>query len=112
MKAVVIDYFGGPEALVLKGLPEREPKAGHTIVKVKAVGSDHAESHMRKDEWPEYMPVDGFRVCRSGRGNRSRCNYRGPGSFQSPVPTPNTPACRYHILNIGPRSQKPTLIPG
>ena len=48
MKAIVIDHFGGPEALVFQELPEPEPKAGHATVQVKAIGLNHAESHMRK----------------------------------------------------------------
>ena len=60
MKAIVIDHFGGPEALVYRDLPEPEPKAGHAIVQVKALGLNHAESHMRKGEWDEYMPVTGL----------------------------------------------------
>ena len=60
MKAIVIDHFGGPEALVFQELPEPEPKAGHATVQVKAIGLNHAESHMRKGEWDEYMPVTGL----------------------------------------------------
>lgn len=60
MKVIVIDHFGGPEALVFKDLPEPKPKAGHAIVQVKALGLNHAESHMRRGEWPEYMPVTGL----------------------------------------------------
>lgn len=60
MKVIVIDHFGGPEALVFKDLPEPEPKAGHAIVQVKGLGLNHAESHMRKGEWPEYVPVTGL----------------------------------------------------
>ena len=60
MKAIVIDHFGGPEALVFKDLPEPQPKAGHATVQVKSLGLNHAESHMRKGEWDEYMPVTGL----------------------------------------------------
>lgn len=60
MKAIVIDHFGGPEALVYKDIPEPEPRAGHATVQVKALGLNHAESHMRKGEWDEYMPVTGL----------------------------------------------------
>lgn len=60
MKAIVIDHFGGPETLVYKDLPEPEPRAGHATVQVKALGLNHAESHMRKGEWDEYMPVTGL----------------------------------------------------
>ncbi len=59
MKAILIDHFGGPEVLIFKDLPEPAPKAGHATVQVKALGLNHAESHMRKGEWDEYMPVTG-----------------------------------------------------
>ena len=60
MKAIVIDHFGGPEALVFKDLPEPERKVGFATVQVKALGLNHAESHMRKGEWDESMPVSGI----------------------------------------------------
>src|SRR6266516_3751690 len=60
MRAIVIDHFGGPEALVIKELPKPEPKAGHVTIQVKAFGLNHAEMHMRKGEWDEWMPVTGI----------------------------------------------------
>lgn len=60
MKAIVIDHFGGPEALVIKELPKPSPKPGHVTIQVKAFGLNHAEMHMRKGEWDEWMPVTGI----------------------------------------------------
>ena len=59
MKAIVIDHFGEPEALVFKELPSPEPKIGHVTIQVKAFGLNHAEMRMCKGEWDEWMPVTG-----------------------------------------------------
>ena len=60
MRAIVIDHFGGLEALVIKEIPEPEPMPGHVVIQVKAFGINHAETHMRKGEWAESMPVSGI----------------------------------------------------
>jgi NADPH2:quinone reductase len=60
MKAIVIDHFGGPEALVIKEVPRPEPKPGFVEIQVKAFGLNHAELHMRKGEWAEWMPISGI----------------------------------------------------
>jgi NADPH2:quinone reductase len=60
MRAIVIDGFGGVEHLVIKELPNPEPKPGHAVIKVKAFGINHAEMHMRRGEWAEAAPVSGI----------------------------------------------------
>jgi NADPH2:quinone reductase len=60
MKAIVIKEHGGPEKLVLRELPDPEPRAGHVVIQVKAFGVNHAETHMRQGQWPEWMPVSGI----------------------------------------------------
>src|SRR5271155_1307737 len=60
MRAIVIDHFGGPEALVIKEVPRPDPKPGFVEIQVKAFGLNHAELHMRKGEWAEWMPVSGI----------------------------------------------------
>lgn len=60
MRAIVIDGFGGVEHLVIKDLPEPEPKPGHAVIEVKAFGINHAEMHMRRGEWAEAAPVSGI----------------------------------------------------
>ena len=60
MKAIVIDRFGGPDVLTFKDVPTPEPRAGHVTIKVKAFGLNHAEMHMRKGEWDEWMPISGI----------------------------------------------------
>ncbi|PQE10605.1 alcohol dehydrogenase protein [Rutstroemia sp. NJR-2017a WRK4] len=59
MKAIIISQFGGPESLVLKEIPIPQPDLGEVLVKIKAFGLNHAEIHMRKGEWAEWMPVSG-----------------------------------------------------
>src|SRR5271165_4058636 len=60
MRAIVIQKFGGPENLVIKEIPDPEPKSGHVVIQVKAFGVNHAEMHMRKGEWAEAAEVSGI----------------------------------------------------
>src|SRR5215467_4554794 len=61
MRAIVIDHFGpGLDSLVIKEVPEPEPKLGHVVIEVKAFGINHAEMHMRKGEWAEAAEVSGI----------------------------------------------------
>jgi NADPH2:quinone reductase len=38
MRAIVLEKFGGLDSLVIKEIPEPEPRAGHVVIKVKAFG--------------------------------------------------------------------------
>ena len=60
MRAIVIEQFGGPDSLVIKDIPEPEPKPGYVVIQVKAFGINHAEMHMRRGEWAEAAPVSGI----------------------------------------------------
>jgi len=60
MRAIVIQGYGGVEHLVIKELPEPEPKPGHAVIEVKAFGINHAEMHMRRGEWAEAAEVSGI----------------------------------------------------
>ena len=60
MRAIVIDHFGGLDALVYKEVPEPEPLPGHVVIQIKAFGINHAEEHMRRGEWAESMPIIGI----------------------------------------------------
>ena len=60
MRSIVLSGFGGLESLVIKELPDPEPKAGHVLIAVKAFGVNHAETHMRKGEWAEAAEVSGI----------------------------------------------------
>src|SRR5262249_56002455 len=64
MRAILRTAFGGPDVLVIRQIPEPEPKAGHAVIEVKAFGLNHAELHMRKGEWAEIADVSGIEcVC-------------------------------------------------
>ena len=60
MRAIVIDHFGGFDSLVIKEIPEPEPKPGYVVIQVKAFGINHAEVHMRRGEWAEAAEVSGI----------------------------------------------------
>ncbi|PYI18201.1 alcohol dehydrogenase zinc-binding domain protein [Aspergillus japonicus CBS 114.51] len=60
MKAIIIEQFGGPDTLVIKEIPRPEPQTGEVVIKVRAFGVNHAEMHMRKGQWAEWMPVSGI----------------------------------------------------
>jgi NADPH:quinone reductase-like Zn-dependent oxidoreductase len=61
MRAIVLSGFGGLERLVIKELPDPEPKAGHVLIAVKAFGVNQAETHMLK--------VSGLRLLRSAESS-------------------------------------------
>ncbi|HTU24190.1 MAG TPA: zinc-binding dehydrogenase [Pirellulales bacterium] len=60
MRAILRTQFGGPEVLVIRELPEPEPKAGFAVIEVKAFGLNHAELHMRQGNWAEIADVSGI----------------------------------------------------
>jgi len=60
MEAIVLEKFGGLDSLVIKDIPEPEPKAGHVVIEIKAFGINHAEMHMRRGEWAEAAKVSGI----------------------------------------------------
>jgi NADPH:quinone reductase-like Zn-dependent oxidoreductase len=72
MRAIVLNGFGGFDALVYKDIPDPEPLAGHVVIEIKAFGINHAELHMRRGEWAEAAEVSGIecvgivRACPGG----------------------------------------------
>src|SRR3954471_7304323 len=60
MRAMLRTGFGGPDVLVIREIPEPEPREGHAVIQVKAFGLNHAELHMRKGEWAEIADVSGI----------------------------------------------------
>ena len=60
MRAVVITEHGGPEVLQVQHVPDPVPAADEVLIRVKAFGINHAETHMRKGEWPEATPISGI----------------------------------------------------
>lgn len=88
MQAIVLEKFGGLDSLVYKDIPKPEPEAGYVVIRIKAFGINHAETHMRRGEWAEAAPVSGIEcvglveACGSFttycRSEKDRCGSR-PG---------------------------------
>jgi NADPH:quinone reductase-like Zn-dependent oxidoreductase len=72
MRAIIRKSFGAPDVLTVQNLPDPELEPGHVLVEVKAFGINHAETHMRRGDWPEAAPVSGIecvgvvRACADG----------------------------------------------
>ena len=49
MRAILRTRFGGPEVLVIREIPEPEPKEGHVVIQVKAIGISVLTSGSRKE---------------------------------------------------------------
>ena len=60
MRAIVLEKVGGPDSLVIKEIPEPEPRAVHVVIQVTAFGINYAEMHMRRGEWAKAAPVSGI----------------------------------------------------
>lgn len=65
MKAMVITRNGGPEVLEPRVVPDPVPNAEEVLIKVEAFGINHAETHMRTGEWPEWTPISGIEAVGS-----------------------------------------------
>jgi NADPH:quinone reductase len=63
MRAIVITEPGGPEVLQIRELPDPVPAEGEVLIRVRAFGVNHAETHMRNGEWPEAAPVSGIEAA-------------------------------------------------
>ena len=60
MRAMVITRYGPPEVLREERLPIPAPSPGHVVVRVRAIGLNHAEVYMRKGLWGEVARVTGI----------------------------------------------------
>src|SRR5438552_6363111 len=60
MRAIVITEPGGPEVLEVQEVADPVPDGEEVLIRVKAFGVNHAETHMRKGDWPEATPVSGI----------------------------------------------------
>src|SRR5947209_10322314 len=60
MRAIVITEPGGPEVLEVQEVADPVPDGEEVLIRVKAFGINHAETHMRKGEWPEATPISGI----------------------------------------------------
>ena len=60
MRAIVIKGYGGPEYLAIEERSDPQPKPDQVLIEVTAFGVNHAETHMRKGEWPEAAEISGI----------------------------------------------------
>jgi NADPH:quinone reductase len=60
MRAIVIKRYGDPDVLSIEERPDPKPQPGHVLIKVKAFGVNHAETHMREGKWPEATEISGI----------------------------------------------------
>ena len=60
MKAITLSNPGGPSVFIIKDLPVPPPQNGQVVIRIKAFGINHAETHMRKGEWAEAAEVSGI----------------------------------------------------
>jgi NADPH:quinone reductase len=60
MKAIVITAYGGPEVLTVTELPDPEPGPGEVLIRVRALGLNHAEAYMRSGSWGQVARVPGI----------------------------------------------------
>src|ERR1700676_2380585 len=51
MKAVVFDKVGGPEVMKIGEVPKREAKPGSVLIKVRAAGSNFADTLFRSGQY-------------------------------------------------------------
>ena len=56
MRAVVLEKFGGPDSLVIKEIPEPEPRAVHVAIQVKAFGINHTRCMCAGVSGPKRLP--------------------------------------------------------
>jgi NADPH:quinone reductase-like Zn-dependent oxidoreductase len=77
MRAMVITEPGGPEVLQVRDVPEPVPGEGELLIRVKAFGINHAETHMRKGEWPQATPISGIEAVGTVEDDPSGVLARG-----------------------------------
>jgi NADPH:quinone reductase len=92
MRAIVITRSGGPEVLQVQDVPDPVPGEGEILIRVRAFGVNHAETHMRKGEWPEATPISGIEAvgtvasdpsCALAEGTKVLTIMGGLGRFRN-----------------------------
>jgi NADPH:quinone reductase len=51
VKALCFSKFGGPEVLEIRELPGPEPRTGHAIIRLQAIGLNFADVYRRKGNY-------------------------------------------------------------
>ncbi|RDW86469.1 uncharacterized protein DSM5745_03111 [Aspergillus mulundensis] len=114
MKTILITEFGDPSVLKLTELPTPSPEPGQVLIKIAAFGLNHAEMHMRKGEWAEWMPVSGIECvgtvasCPSGEfelGTRVASLMGGLGRTINGSYAEYTVANASNVVPLGPAAE-------
>ena len=109
MRATVITEFGEPDVLQLQEVADPVPGDDEVLIRVKAFGVNHAETHMRKGEWPEATPISGIEAVgtvvadRSGRlaeGTKVLTIMGGLGRFRNGSYAEYTAAAASNVASI------------
>jgi NADPH2:quinone reductase len=84
MKVLCFERFGGPEVLEYREVPTPEPRPGHALVRMAAIGVNFADVYRRRGTYhlagsPPYIP--GY----EGAGTIEAISPAGPGGPDGPV---------------------------
>jgi NADPH:quinone reductase-like Zn-dependent oxidoreductase len=60
MRAIVRKNYGGPEQLELQDRPEPEMNPGSVLIRVRALGLNHAEIYFRMGLWGDVAEISGI----------------------------------------------------
>jgi NADPH2:quinone reductase len=60
MRAIVRKNYGGPEQLELQDRPEPAMSPGNVLIRVRALGLNHAEIYFRMGLWGEVAEISGI----------------------------------------------------
>jgi NADPH:quinone reductase-like Zn-dependent oxidoreductase len=60
MRAIVIQQYGGPDALTLEERLDPTPGAEQVLIEVKAFGLNHAEVYLRSGAWGDVAEITGI----------------------------------------------------
>lgn len=76
MRAMVITQYGPPDGLRVEQRPIPDAEPGHVVVRVRAIGLNHAELYMRRGEWGDVPRITGIEcageVAEDGDGRLER----------------------------------------
>ena len=95
--------------LKIQEVPDPVPGEGEVLIRVKAFGVNHAETHMRKGEWPEATPISGIEAVgtvmedpsgRLAEGAKVLTIMGGLGRFRSGSYAEYTAAAASNVASI------------
>jgi len=63
MRAITMTRHGGPDVLAIEELPDPVAGDGEVLIRVKAIGLNHADTYMRSGVWSFGIPVLGIEAA-------------------------------------------------